>query len=34
LGWLLLTLVTLMVVYLLSRTASAVAAGRICLPTA
>jgi tellurite resistance protein len=34
LGWLLLTLVTLMVVYLLSRTASAVAARRICLPTA
>jgi len=32
-GWLLLTLVTLVVVYLLARTAEAVAANSICVPT-
>ena len=31
-GWVLLTLVSLVVVYLLARTARAVAAGRICVP--
>jgi tellurite resistance protein len=34
LAWLLLTLVTLMVIYLLARTAKAVAARRICVPAA
>jgi len=31
-GWVLLTLVTLVVAYLLARTARAVAGGRICVP--